>query len=103
MMEMTPNLGLALPPDGDREWGDKYRDAMRTLDAAVGGSGQASEIRLDYADRTDDSPVYLGKAPAGALDTDPVWTVTTLVYESSAPNARLVSTEVRTDIAWTGR
>lgn len=109
MTTYTDNLGLAKPADDETDWGSKYRASMDTLDGAVAGLQAAvappapTHLRLDYGTRTDTSPVYLGKAPADAAETDPVWEVTTFLYASGDPGARLLGTEVRTGIAWTDR
>jgi hypothetical protein len=63
-----------------------------------------NELRMDFDVRTDKQPVYLGKAPYDvAVEADPVWTVSKFTYESAANDARLLSIDVRVDIAWTDR
>ena len=37
MSGSTPTWELALPDDGDTNWGDAYRDAMLTVDERLGG------------------------------------------------------------------
>jgi hypothetical protein len=100
----TPYLGLVQPADDEADWGDEFRANNVKVDTAIqvlaqGGQPVPTQIEMDYDTRSDDLPVYLGRAPIDADDDDPEWTVTRFYYDGD----RLAHTEVRTQIAWTGR
>lgn len=104
----TANLGLVKAADDSTDWGTGYRANLDVLDQTLGGvlsvvNPGPIELRLDYGTRTDDSPVMLGKAPAGTAETASVWAITTFTYASPTDNARLLSTDVRTGLAWAAR
>lgn len=63
----------------------------------------ASPIRdalLDYAERTDGNPVYVGDAIPGTLTSSPGWNVLRLEYDV---NNRLIRKRVRLNISWDNR
>lgn len=78
---------------------------LRAVPVPVSGAvdSPARQLELDYQSRADSQPVYLGKAPLSALDTDSAWTITKFVYASSTDNARLVRSNVVESGAWTDR
>jgi hypothetical protein len=112
MMEPTPNLNLARPADDDDDWGEDYRAAMGSLDGhSHGEDGRATStatspsgnLLLDYGVRTDDQPLYLGRAAPGSLTTDAVWRVLRFTYESDEDYARMLAVIVRENVVWTDR
>jgi hypothetical protein len=61
------------------------------------------DTRFDYEGRTDDSPVYIGRAAPGTSTSEPTWAVMKLTWEN-APNGkpRTVMIQTRTG-AWDNR
>lgn len=58
------------------------------------------EVRLDYAERTDGNPRYVGKALQGTATPAPAWTVQLPEYDAWN---RLVRAQVRSGVAWDDR
>lgn len=62
-------------------------------------SNEPVAIKVDYGARTDDQPIYIGKAPAGTVDATLNWVVHKLGYTSD----RLVQFDTKRGISWTNR
>jgi hypothetical protein len=63
----------------------------------------ANQLELDYLGRTDKQPVYLGKAPPSALDTEAKWQIIKFTYASGTDDARLLFTNAVENAAWSDR
>lgn len=61
------------------------------------------DVQLDYAGRSDDSPVYLGRAAPGTPTSAPTWTIVKFTWET-APDGSARATRIQARIgAWNDR
>lgn len=94
-------LGVVVGPDAS----DVNADSLAKDEAVQRfvGHGGPLHVLMDYGDRVDDQPVYIGEAPAAAPFTHPVWKVIKFRYESDEVNARVVESDTRLGLTWMER
>lgn len=77
----------------NEELDEVYRQRVATVEMVF-------ESRMDYDTRTDDQPVYVGRAYAGTATSADTWTVRKMTYDTKK---RVTRIQVQFDIAWDDR